>query len=127
MDTPEQTTDPVFRDWYRYAAEQPWAVAAYLRLVRLHEFKTGEQQRNEFGVGTDDFLRLHGMPLPRDNAFVRDTLEIAQECRVQHSRVFVSAMLLGRQLASSPDVDRDNEQYYEAAFDATDDLDTPSE
>ena len=70
MDTPEQTTDPVFRDWYRYAAEQPWAVAAYLRLVRLHEFKTGEQQRNEFGVGTDDFLRLHGMPLPRDNAFV---------------------------------------------------------
>jgi hypothetical protein len=127
MDTSEHTTDPVLQDWYRYAARQPWAVASYLRLVRLHEFKTWEQQCNEFGVSTDNFLRLHAMPLPRDEAFAMDALGLAQECHVEHSGVFVQAMLLGRQLASSPETDSNEEQYYEAAFDPVDGLDTPSE
>ena len=56
-----------------------------------------------------------------------DALGLAQECHVQHAGVFVQAMLLGRQLASSPVTERNEEQYYEAAFDLVDDLDTPSE
>jgi hypothetical protein len=128
MDTSEHTIDPAFlQDWYRYAANQPWAVDAYLRLVRIHEFKTREQQQKEFGASLEDFLRLQGMPLPRADALAMDALELAQDCHLQHPKAFVQTMLLAQQLTFSLQPTISIDQYYEAAFDAVEDLDSPFE
>ena len=128
MDTSGQTSDPTFlQGWYDYAAEQPWAVDTYLRILRTHELKSREQQRHEFGATPQDFLRLRGMPLPRPDSFAMDAQNIAQICHLQHSDTFVQTMLLARQLvltSPSSSVTQDAHQYYEAAFDAVDDLDS---
>jgi hypothetical protein len=128
MDTSEHSTHPPsLKDWYGYAAEQPWAIDSYLRVVRVHEGKTQEQQRNEFGVSQQEFLRLRGMPLPRTTSFPKDAQRIAEECHVQNPWVFIQTLLLAKQLTASTQSSLDSDQFYEAAFDALDDLDAPPE
>ncbi len=114
---------PLLQNWYHKAAQQPWAVDAYLRKVRLHEFKTQEQQRNEFGVIPEEFLHLQAMHLPREQFFALDARRIAEARHLQFPDVFVQAMLFARQLASSTQSSVQDDAYYQAAFDAVDDLD----
>ncbi len=125
MDTSERDRDEqALQNWYRYAAQQSWAVDAYLRKARLHEFKMQEQQRNEFGATPEEFLHLQAMHLPREDFFVIDARHIAEVRHLQFPDAFVQTMLLARQLAFSTQSSGDNDTYYQAAFDAVDDLDT---
>ncbi len=118
MDTQDQTVSPVFlEEWYRFTAEQPWAVDAYLRVLRTREGKTLEQQQQEFGAGNQEFLQLRGMPLPRPHLFRSDAQRIAEACRLQFPLQFVSALLLARNLLMSQP-ESGNVHSYEAAFDA---------
>lgn len=128
MDTSEHIKGTnTLQDWYRYAAKQSWAVDAYLRLVRMHEFKTQEQQRNEFGATPEEFLRLQAMHYPREDSFAIDAQHMAQARHLQYPNAFVQAMLLARQLLRSSQSPVDAERYYQAAFDAIDNLDTPTD
>jgi len=128
MDTSEHTKDAnSLQDWYRYVVKQPWAVDSYLRLVRMHEFKTQEQQRNEFGATPEEFLRLQAMHSPRADSFAMDALRMAQARHIQYPNAFVQARLLARQLLRSSQSSVDADHYYQAAFDAVDNLDTPVE
>ncbi|MHB8595788.1 MAG: hypothetical protein ACYDER_03145 [Ktedonobacteraceae bacterium] len=128
MNRPEHTRKTnTLQSWYRYAAEQPWAVDAYLCLVRMHEFKTQEQQQNEFGTTAEHFLHLQAMHLPREDSFVEDALHIAQACHLDNPNAFVQAMVLASQLQQSSSISQHANQFYQAAYDAGDDLDTPHE
>lgn len=123
MDTAEHSRDErSLQNWYRNAAQQPWAIDAYLRIVRIHDFKTQEQQRNEFGATPEEFSRLQAMHLPREDFFATDARRIAEARHLQFSDAFVQTMLLARQLALSTQSLADD-TYYQAAFDAVDDLD----
>src|SRR5947209_7973307 len=102
MDTSEHSKDAnSLQDWYRHATKQPWAVDSYLRLVRMHEFKTQEQQRNEFGATPEEFLHLQAMHYPREDSFALGAQRIAQARHLQHPNAFVQAMLLAKQLLRS--------------------------
>jgi hypothetical protein len=128
MDTPKSSKDHhSLQGWYRYAAKQSWAVDAYLRLVRIHEFKTQEQQRNEFGATPEEFLRLQAMHLPRKDSFALDARRIAQSRHLQNPNIFVQKLLLAQQLAQHSQSSVDPDHYYQAAFDTVEDLDTPGE
>jgi hypothetical protein len=93
----------------------------------MYEFKTQEQQKNEFGATPEEFLRLQSMHLPREDSFAIDTQRIAQARHLQHPNAFVQAMILARQLLHSSQFSVDADHYYQAAFDAVDNLDTPIE
>lgn len=124
MDTSEHSRDErSLQNWYRNAAQQPWSVDAYLRLVRLYDFKTQEQQRNEFGATPEEFARLQAMHLPRENFFATDARRMAEARHLQFPDVFVQTMLFARQLALSTQSSMEEDMYYQAAFDAIDDLD----
>lgn len=124
MGTSEHSKDErLLQDWYRKAAQQPWAVDAYLRKVRMYEFKTQEQQRNEFGATPDEFLRLQAMHLPREEFFATDARRIAESCHLQFPDVLVNTMLFARQLTLSAQSLVQEDTYYQAAFDVVDDLD----
>jgi hypothetical protein len=125
MDTSEHTRNQnSLQAWYEYATQQSWAVDACLRLVRLHDFKTQEQQRNEFGATPEEFLHLQAMHSPREDSFAVDARRIAQARHLQNPDAFVQTMLLARQLALSTQASVENDAYYQAAFDAVDDLDS---
>jgi hypothetical protein len=124
MNTAEHNKDGrSLQNWYRHAAQQPWAIDAYLRIVRLHDFKTQEQQRNEFGATPEEFLHLQGMHLPREHSFSLDAQRIAEARHLKYPDVFVQTLLFARQLALMSQAPANDEQYYQAAFDAEDDLD----
>jgi hypothetical protein len=125
MDTSEHTRNQnSLQTWYEYAIQQNWAVDAYLRLVRLHDFKTQEQQRNEFGATPEEFLHLQAMHSPRENFFAIDARRIAQARHLHNPDAFVQTMLFARQLAFSAQTSTENDTYYQAAFDAVGDLDS---
>lgn len=125
MDTSERDRDgQSLQNWYRYTAEQSWAIDTYLKKVRIHEFKTQEQQQNEFGATLAEFLHLQAMHLPREDFFATDARRIAEARHLQHPNAFVQTMLRARQLAFSEQSSEENDAYYQAAFDAVDDLDT---
>ena len=124
MDTSKNNRDErSLQNWYRNAARQPWAIDAYLRIVRIHDFKTQEQQRNEFGATPEEFSRLQAMHLPREDFFATDARRIAEARHLQFSDAFVQTMLLARQLALSTQSPIEDDAYYQAAFDVVDDLD----
>ncbi len=123
MNTSEHANEKNLQDWYHQAAQQPWSVDALLRRVRVHDFKTQEQQRNEFGATPEEFSRLQAMHAPREDSYAMDARRIAQARHLQHPNEFVQAMLLARQLTLSSQATEDTDHYYQAAFDAVEDLD----
>lgn len=124
--------DEILNEWYRYAAKQETFVGSWLRTLREHQKITLEQQQRDFGVTGQEFMRLQGMPLPRPNQFTRDARRIADVCHITNPSAFVQAMLLARGLGRNQDFEANKSQliarnFYQAAYDADEDLDKPSD
>jgi hypothetical protein len=141
MSQQTQDQDNVYLDrWYRFAADQPGFVGGWLRFLRERQHQTSEQQRKDFGVNSDDFVRLQGMLLPRSFQFTRDARRIAEACRLTNPERLVQALLLARSLIRTAaqgltdDTEQEaagrlwaNSEYYQAAFDEDKELDEPPE
>ena len=110
--------------WYRYAAKQPGFVGHALRLLRESNGQSDEEQRRELGVDEFSFLRLQGMPLPRDHSLVPDANRIANECGLTDSLAFVRTMILAQNLGRGGSGEQPATlEFYQAAFDDEGDLD----
>jgi hypothetical protein len=80
--------------WRRYAAAQPDAVGALLRLVRERLGQTEEEQRQQLGVDSAQFLRLCGFRQPRLEQLTGDAHRIAIACGLAQPFHFVSILRL---------------------------------
>jgi len=112
----------VLNNWYHHAEQLPGSVDALLKLLRIREGVTEEEQRILLGVDHTNFSRLKAMRAPRPQFFVSDARRIAAYCKLENEKLFSSWMLLARNLGKSTR-SHPAKQYYEAAFDARDDLD----
>lgn len=108
--------------WYRHAAQLPGSIDELLKLLRIREGITEEEQRVLLGIDHDNFSRLKAMRAPRPQFFVSDARRIAAYCKLEDQNQFVSWMLLSRNLKETIK-SQTARSYYEAAFDARDDLD----
>jgi len=121
-----QNDQEILSSWYRFAAQQQGFVDSFLQLLRDQFGKSLAEQQREFGAGESEFLRLRGMRLPRPNAFTSDAQRMATACQLSNPIAFVRALVLARNL-SNMNPNSGTGTGYQAAFDATDDLDTPPE
>jgi hypothetical protein len=109
--------------WYRYASQRPGFVGFALRLVRERTGQSKEEQRHEFGTDEQSFLHLQGMPLPRSESLPSDANRIAETCGLSNSMAFIKAMILAQSIERSSLQPVEGE-FYMAAFDDTEDLDS---
>lgn len=125
----------IIRSWYAYAAEQPGSVGSWLRLVRERTGQSPSDQQRGLQATDDQFLRLCGMRLPRPDRFTDDAQRIALACDIGNPFAFTRAMLMARGIQNQSASTNTNtnvntrtterqEQYYMAAFDTEDDLNT---
>jgi len=112
----------MLNNWYHHAAQLPGSVDALLKLLRIREGVTEEEQRILLGIDHANFSRLKAMRAPRPQFFASDARRIAAYCKLENENPFLSWMLLARNLGKSIR-SHPAKQYYEAAFDARDDLD----
>lgn len=127
MDSSNKTHDEeLMQSWYQYAAEREGSVDSFLRVLRNQLGHTLEQQQNQFGATDSEFDRLRGFGLPRPRSFAEDAKRIAEACHLTHSKAFVNTMLLVFKLSNTRSM-KGLRQYYQAAFDDTDELDKPPE
>lgn len=125
----------IIHSWYAYAAEQPGSVGSWLRLVRERTSQSPADQQRDLQATDDQFLHLCGMRQPRLDRFTDDAQRIALACGIGNPFAFTRAMLMARGIqnhsagtntskhANTRTTER-REQYYMAAFDAEDDLNT---
>jgi|GEM_PF-2581506 len=109
--------------WYTYASKQVGFVGQALNKVRRVTGQTEEEQRLELGAEPDHFTHLCGMPLPRAQYLIPDANRIAEECKLIDSLAFVRTMILAHKIESANPSSVD-QSFYQAAFDAQDDLDS---
>ena len=108
--------------WYGYAAQRPGFVGFLLKFIRERMSQSVEEQRHEFGVEEQAFLRLQGMPLPRSQSFSKDAHRIAEECGLTNPFAFVRIMVKAQNLQRT-DGEANVLSAYRAAFDEDSDLD----
>ena len=112
--------------WYQYAARQPSSVEALLQLLRERTGETVEEQRAAFGASEDEWIRLRGFRAPRGEQFSSDAQRIAAACHLGHPFAFVQQLKLARNLMTNSGA-AGKGTFYQAAFDAEEDLDQPPE
>jgi hypothetical protein len=123
------TDNLLLNKWYQYAAKQKGFIGTWLGTLREHQKVTPDQQRGDFGVSKEDFIKLQGMPLPRPNQFTKDARRIAESCHLANPSAFVQAMLIARSLERNSASETNKSPLllngsYQAAYDADEDLDT---
>jgi hypothetical protein len=123
--------------WYRYAAMQPGSLDSLLAILRTRLGQTREEQQSSFAIAPNDFLRLQSLRMPRASQFAYDAERIATACHVGKPFEFIQALLLARGLLQSSGAGQtatasqhsessrngetvEDEQSYEAAYDAPD-------
>lgn len=120
--TNDLTDDAIMIKWYRYAAEQPGSVDSLLRVLRERTGQTVAEQQAEFGASDEQWPRLRGFRVPRPDAFSSDARHIAEACQLASPFAFVQQLKLAWNLTNAPPASGTT-QFYQAAFDARDDLD----
>jgi hypothetical protein len=123
LNTENLKDNELLERWYRYASRQAGFVGHALNKVRHLTGQTEEEQRLELGADPDHFVHLCGMPLPRAQYLIPDANRIAEECRLIDSLAFVRTMILAHKIENSNSSSVD-QSFYQAAFDAQDDLDS---
>lgn len=121
----EASDKEIMASWYAYAAEEPGFVGYWLGLLRKRQRITLEQQQSELGVDEQILLRLQAMPLPRPELLARDAHRIAEACNLENPMAFVQAMILAHNLERAQ-AHMTVREFYQAAFDAAEDLDQSS-
>lgn len=116
----------ILENWYEYAADLPGSVGSLLKTVRQKESISLQEQQMHLGISSSNFSRLNAMRAPREQAFVSDAQRISEACEIMNRQLFMNWMLLARNLERGNPV-YTTSQFYEAAFDARDDLDDPNE
>lgn len=117
----EISDEKIMARWYAYVADEPGFVGEWLKLLREREVVNIDHQQNEFGADVRAFLQLQAMPLPRPQSLVKDAHRIAEACGLENPMAFVQAMIIANNLVSER-VQAPAQEFYQAAFDADEDL-----